>query len=50
MGYYYEKLLMLGKIRDAMMDEKSRILFDAKIDYMITRDSDQFYRISDALL
>ncbi len=49
MGYYYEKLLMLGKIRDAMMDEKSRILFDAKIDYMITRDSDQFYRISDAL-
>ena len=44
---YYEKLLMIEKIKEVMQDEKSCVLFDAKIDYMITRDSDQFYEISD---
>jgi len=46
---YYEKLLDLKKIRDLMLDDKSKILFDAKIDYMITRNREQFYNIIDAL-
>lgn len=44
---YYEKLLEIRKIREAMMDEESRDLFDAKIDYMITRNKNQFYDIAD---
>lgn len=46
---YYEKLLKINMIREAMLDEESRILFDARIDYMITRDMDRFYEISDVM-
>lgn len=46
---YYEKLLNLERVRSSMLDEKSRILFDAKIDYMITRNVQQFYDVIDTL-
>ena len=45
---YFEMLSEINKIKDAMLDEKSKILFNAKIDYMITRDQDQFWNITDA--
>ena len=41
---YYEKLLKIGKIKEALIDEESRILFEARVDYMISRDEDQFYK------
>lgn len=46
---YYEKLCEIKRIKDCMMDEESEILFDARIDYMITRDADQFYKVIDQL-
>ncbi len=46
---YYEKLLKINKIREAMLDEKSKILFDARIDYMITRDAEKFCDVSSSL-
>lgn len=46
---YYEQLLEIAKIKKAMLDEESRLLFDAKIDYMISRDADRFYDVSDTL-
>lgn len=46
---YYEKLLDISKIKEAMIDEESKRLFDAKIDYMITRDTDEFYTVLDTL-
>lgn len=39
---YYNKLLNIKKIKDKLMDEESKIIFDAKIDYMITRDDNTF--------
>lgn len=41
---YYEKLLYIRQIRDRLMDEESKVIFDAKIDYMITRDDDAFVK------
>lgn len=32
---YYEKLLSLERIKKSLLDEKSRMFFDAKVDYMI---------------
>ena len=46
---YYKKLLKIDKIRKAIRDDKSKLLFDARIDYMITRNEDQYYRVSDIL-
>lgn len=46
---YYEKLLELKKVRDSMIDEKSRKIFDARIDYMIKRDEDCFYNVIDMI-
>lgn len=47
---YYEKLLKIQHIKDAMLDKESELLFTAKIDYMITRDSDRFYSVSDQIV
>lgn len=46
---YYEELLEIGKIREAMLDEESKVLFDAKVDYMIRQDSEKFYNVIDTL-
>lgn len=46
---YYEKLLEIRKIKEALLDDESRILFDARIDYMISRDTDRFYQVIDKL-
>ena len=45
---FYKKLLALEQVRDSMLDEKSRIIFDARVDYMITRDGEQFIKEIDA--
>lgn len=37
-----EKLQNIQRIRDALVDEKSKVLFDARIDYMIDRDVDKY--------
>ncbi|MCI9623119.1 MAG: FkbM family methyltransferase [Lachnospiraceae bacterium] len=42
-------MLKIGSIKESLCDEESRILFDAKIDYMITRDERQFYEVIDKL-
>lgn len=46
---YYKKLLKIDKIRQAIRDQKSKLLFEARIDYLISRNEDQYYKISDAL-
>lgn len=46
---YYKKMLKIEEIRESLRDDKSKILFDARIEYMITRNEDQYYRVSDAL-
>lgn len=46
---YYEKLLSLERIKKSLLDEKSRMLFDAKVDYMINRDGEQFLRVIDTI-
>lgn len=46
---YYEKLASIGKLKEALMDEESRVLFDARVDYMISRDEDQFFNVVDTL-
>lgn len=39
---YYEKLLKLETIYERLQDEESRFLFRARVDYMITRDSEKY--------
>lgn len=46
---YYEKLLSLERIKKSLLDEKSRMFFDAKVDYMINRDGEQFLRVIDTI-
>jgi len=46
---YYDKLCQIKKINDAMLDKESRTLFEARIEYMITRNADEFYKIIDTL-
>ncbi len=38
-----EKLQNIQYIKDALVDERSKILFDARVDYMIDGDMDKFY-------
>lgn len=42
-------LLKSDEIKKNMMDEESKILFDARMEYMRTGDADKFYNISDPL-
>lgn len=46
---YYESLSKIGKIRKALLDEESIILFDAKIDYLISRNAHEFYKVIDKM-
>lgn len=39
---YYEKLLNIKLLKDKLLDEESKIIFDARIDYMIMREMDTF--------
>lgn len=42
---YYNKLMNLNVIRDAMQDEESRAIFDAMIDYMVTQDKESYLEV-----
>lgn len=46
---YVEKLMNIGRIREAMVDEESKILFDAKVDYFITKNEEQFLKVTESL-
>ncbi len=46
---YYKKLLDIRKIREALQDEESETLFDARINYMINRNEEQYYKVLDTL-
>lgn len=46
---WVDRLLSVGKIRDALTDDESRIIFDARIDYMITQNIDHFFDIIESL-
>ena len=41
---YYEKLIKLDKVYQALKDDESKTLFHLRVDYMITRDADAFHR------
>lgn len=38
----------IARIREAMADEESKVLFDAKIDYLITKDEEQFVNVAES--
>lgn len=42
---WYNKLLKLGKLREALVDEESKKLFDARIEYLCTRNEDNYLDI-----
>ncbi len=46
---YYEKLIKLDKVYEALKDDESKELFRLRVDYMITRDADAFHRGKDLL-
>lgn len=46
---YYEKLLQIDKIRDALQDEESVTIFNARINYMIDRDVDSFCKVIESM-
>ncbi len=46
---YYEKLIKLDKVYQALKDDESKTLFHLRVDYMITRDADAFHRGKDLL-
>ena len=46
---YYEKLIKLDKVHQALKDDESKELFHLRVDYMITRDADAFHRGKDLL-
>lgn len=39
---YYDKLLNIKLLKDKLLDEESKTIFDARIDYMIMRERDAF--------
>lgn len=45
---YVEKLMNISRIRKAMVDEESKILFDAKVDYLITKNEEQFVSVAES--
>lgn len=45
---YVEKLMNISRIREAMADEESKILFDAKVDYLITKNEEQFVSVAES--
>lgn len=46
---WVDKLLNIGKIRKALTDDESRMLFDARIDFMITHNEDDYFDIIESL-
>lgn len=42
---YYDKLLRINEIRDALQDEESVKIFNARVNYMIDRDANHFYEM-----
>lgn len=41
---FYEKLLSIDKIKEKLMDDESRVIFNARIAFMITKDEDSFIK------
>lgn len=39
---YYTKLLYLPKIKEKLLDEVSKKLFDIRVDYMVMRNNDSY--------
>ena len=39
---FYDKLVKIKSIKNRLIDDESKAIFDAKIDYMITRKEDTF--------
>lgn len=44
---YSEKLLRLNEIRERMSDDESKAIFDARIEYMVTRNADAYLEVTD---
>lgn len=41
---YYEKLLYIREIKEKLIDDESKAIFDAKIDYMVTGNEESFVK------
>ena len=46
---WVDRFLSVGKIREALTDDESRMMFDTRIDNMITRNDDYFFDIIESL-
>ena len=46
---WYEQLADIGKIKEAMQDEESLIIFNARLGFMCTRDKEAYYQEIDTL-
>lgn len=46
---YYDKLLRINEIRNALQDEESVKIFNARVNYMIDRDANHFYEMVNTL-
>lgn len=43
--YFRGKISNINYLYDKMLDEESRIVFDARIDYLVTRDVDKYVSV-----